>query len=129
MIPGVILVDDSTDDRYLARRVIERGGVAERVVELEDGNQLLELIDDRPRLIREFGESPLPILVLLDVRMPRMTGFEVLEELERRLGNPRAKKPCFIVIMFTSSNSGRDRESALSYPFVRDTLISCSVMP
>jgi len=123
MIPAVIVVDDSESDRYLARRAISRANVAARVVELDDGEDLLPLIDDPDRAVQEFGEPPPPVLILLDINMPSMNGFEVLRELQARTGEGQARYDWFVVMMFSSSNHQQDRERSLCYPFVRDFLV------
>jgi CheY-like chemotaxis protein len=97
----ILVVDDNADHRFLTRRVLK--GVAQEIplsVEFaEDGDE---------GLARLQGE--LPDLVLLDIKMPRKDGFDVLEAVRK---DPRtADLP---VVMFTSSEAGADvdRASAL----------------
>ncbi|MBU8923484.1 MAG: LytTR family DNA-binding domain-containing protein [Bacteroidales bacterium] len=67
-----ILIDDEVLAIKRLRRLLEPfGGVIEIIGEANDGNEALELI-----------ESLRPDLVFLDIQMPGMTGFEVLEKLE-----------------------------------------------
>lgn len=68
---SVLLVDDEENIRFLARLQLERGGAFEVVAEASDG---LEAIDLAGRLQ--------PSIVLLDVMMPRMDGWQVLTELK-----------------------------------------------
>jgi len=123
MIPGVILVDDSEADRYLTRRAILRSGICNRTLEFDSGEQLLALLDDRERLRDEAGDTPPPILVLLDINMPGMTGFDVLDVLKQRFETGRSDSSCMIIMMFTSSSHPGDRARASSYGFVRDYLV------
>src|SRR5262245_44033158 len=62
--PLVLVVDDMADTRRLMRRVLERDGI--RVVEAGTGERALEVI-----------EQARPDLVVLDLRMPGMSGFDV----------------------------------------------------
>ena len=68
---SVLVVDDDADLRELLRRALEREGWA--VLEAADGRAALEQLDKRA-----------PGLILLDLLMPRMDGFELLAELRAR---------------------------------------------
>ncbi len=67
----VLVVDDDEDLRILARKALERAGHA--VIEADSGEQGLKLVDERN-----------PDLVVLDLNMPGMDGFEVLRRLRSR---------------------------------------------
>ncbi len=123
LLPSVIVVDDCETDRYLARRVIGRAAVAERIVELEDGDLLIPLLDDPQRRRAECGTPPPPILVLLDINMPRRGGFELLEDLAQRFAAGKTDPSCFVVMMFTSSDNEGDRRRSMQYEFVKDYLV------
>lgn len=88
----ILLVDDSPIVRSLVSDVLQRAGYF--VAEAYDGVAALEIVD-----------SVKPDLVLLDLDMPRMNGFQVLSRLRRR----PAKPP---VVMLTSHSSDEDREQA-----------------
>ena len=64
----VLVVDDDTDQRHAVRDVLEDGGYA--VLEAVDGRQALDVLVDPRRAT--------PCLMLLDLSMPRMTGWELL---------------------------------------------------
>ncbi len=86
--PCVLIVDDEAALRYTLRAILEEEDDVQ-VQEAEDGAQALERID-------AGGVD----LVLTDLRMPRMDGMELLGELARRPGAPRA-------IMITAHGSER----------------------
>ena len=86
--PCVLIVDDEAALRYTLRAILEEEGNL-AICEAEDGAQALERID-------AGGVD----LVLTDLRMPRMDGMELLAELARRPGAPRA-------IMITAHGSER----------------------
>ena len=77
----VLVVDDDPAMRDLVRRALEKEGIP--VVEAEHGRAALE------RVARQT-----PALILLDLMMPEMDGFEFLAELRgrRRRGDPRSRR-------------------------------------
>ena len=100
----VLLVDDDEDHVFLVRRAVAGlAGVAVAVEVAGDGEQAME------RLARaRFGPGGPPQLVLLDLRMPRMGGLEVLARI--RAGEATQRLP---VVVLTSSERPEDREEAL----------------
>jgi two-component system, response regulator len=100
----VLLVEDDEDHVFLIRRALaDLAGVAVAVEVAADGEQVLE------RLARtRFEAGGLPQLVLLDLKMPRMGGLEVLGHL--RADDSTRDLP---VVVLTSSEHREDREEAL----------------
>ena len=66
----VLLVDDSPDDRFFIQRVLERSPKFVVVGEARDGLEAIDYLQ---------GGGDRPDLMLLDLKMPRKTGFEVLQ--------------------------------------------------
>jgi two-component system, response regulator len=100
----VLLVEDDQDHAFLVRRALaDLADVAVTVEVAGDGEQALE------RLARgRFAPGGLPQLVLLDLKMPRMDGLEVL----RRIRADEAARELPVVVL-TSSENQEDREEAL----------------
>lgn len=104
----VVVVDDNEADRYIVRRVLSKAEDFDEVLEAECGNVFLEEFYDGTG--KTFAEDP-PLLILMDVNMPGMNGFETVEELQRR--SEAGKGPrTVVVMMFTSSDNPDDRERA-----------------
>lgn len=102
---GILIVDDSKADSDLAQRALRKLEVAGPITWLEDGVRALDYLFRRG----EFASltAPLPALVLLDVKMPRVDGLEVLEQLkanEATRGIP--------VVVWTSSREESDVRKA-----------------
>jgi CheY-like chemotaxis protein len=100
----VLLVEDDEDHVFLVRRALADLAGAEVAVEVAgDGEQAVE------RLARaRFSPGGPPQLVLLDLKMPRMDGLEVLRRI--RADEAAAGLP---VVVLTSSERQDDREEAL----------------
>jgi two-component system response regulator len=103
-----LLVDDDSDDRLLFVRAVEKSGLGADLFEATDGyaaiNYLLgnDAYADRARF-------PFPDLVVLDLKMPGMDGFEVLKQIRANMGLQNLP-----VIVFTNSDSKRDVAAAYS---------------
>jgi CheY-like chemotaxis protein len=95
----VLVVDDNPDHRYLTTRAL--APLRERL-ELE-----IALAADGEEALARVAKGPPPHLVLLDVKMPGMDGFEVLVRLRAAL-QPRPPS----VVMLTSSDNAADQARA-----------------
>ncbi len=95
----IVMVDDSESDAYLARKCYEKSSLTNEFVWLQDGEELIELLDGV-----KAGHSPMPALVLLDINMPHINGFELLAKIR--------SVPEFevipIITMLTNSNDPAD---------------------
>ncbi|MBT9382361.1 response regulator [Pseudooceanicola sp. CBS1P-1] len=109
MIPTYI-VDDVESDRYIARRRLSKTGLFGPVQEAPGGSEFLDLY-----FAGTDAEAP-PPLILMDINMPELSGFETLEALRLRLaGDPGTGARNQVVAVFSSSDNERDieRSSAL----------------
>jgi CheY-like chemotaxis protein len=74
----VLLVDDSPDDRFFMRMVLERSSKFVIVGELRDGQEAIDYLG-RKNAFNDSKAFPFPELVLLDLKMPHKNGFDVLQ--------------------------------------------------
>jgi two-component system response regulator len=102
--PIILLVEDNPDDVELTLRVFKSHHVANEVVVARDGVEALDL------LFGKDGQPPrrLPSVVLLDLKLPRLDGLEVL----RRVRAEPATAHLPVVIMTTSRE---ERDIVTSY--------------
>lgn len=99
----ILLVEDNADDEALTRRALRKANVANRVVVARDGVDALDyLFATGAHAGRDARD--VPQLVLLDLKLPRVDGLEVLRRI--RTDSRTALLP---VVILTSSNEERDR--------------------
>ncbi len=96
----ILLVEDDADDEALTRRALEKNNVRNELVVARDGQEALDYLRGAPRL---------PELVLLDLKLPKIDGFEVLRRLR---ADERTR--LLPVVVLTSSNEQRDVASSYS---------------
>lgn len=107
MIPRftkALLIDDDQINNYLSEEIIAATKIAEEVVVLTDGQQGLQYVK-APGL-----SAADKILILLDLNMPIMDGFEFLDEFQL-LEHPYE----FLIVILTSSDNQRDKDSIEKY--------------
>ena len=76
--PNILLVEDSDDDADLTVRALRRNNVANQIVRLVDGVEAVEyLAGTGAHEGRDLTD--VPELILLDLKLPRRSGLEVLE--------------------------------------------------
>ena len=80
----ILLVDDSEDDRFLLRRSFEKAGIVNPVQEVSSGRKAIEYLKGDGKF-GDRAEYPFPGIVLLDLKMPEIDGFEVLEWIRNKL--------------------------------------------
>jgi two-component system response regulator len=98
----ILLVEDNPDDVDLTRRAFQRAGVTQPLEVVEDGVEALDYLFARGAYAGRVGQ-PLPTLVLLDLKLPRLDGHEVLRQI--RANTLTRFLP---VVVLTSSDEQRD---------------------
>lgn len=100
-LPRILLVEDSPRDAELALEALETHHLANEVLHVRDGADALDYLYRRgPFAGRPDGE---PALVLLDLKMPKVDGMEVLRQIKR---DPALKM--IPVVVMTSSREDQD---------------------
>jgi two-component system response regulator len=104
--PIILVVEDNDDDAELTAMAFRDANISNPVVRVEDGVEALDYLFCRgPHAARDTAD--LPCVVLLDLKLPRLSGLEVLAALR---ADERTKR--LPVVVLTSSNEERDRLAA-----------------
>lgn len=102
----ILLVDDNEDDVFIMRTVFRKVGISNPVQVLTNGEEAIQYLSGEG----EFADRerfPLPAIILLDLNMPRVNGFEVLNWIRKQPGLKR-----LIVEVLTASSRPGDVERA-----------------
>jgi len=103
---AILLVEDSRDDADLAVHALRRGKLTNEIHIAGDGEEALDFLFCRGIHAHRSFERP-PILILLDLKLPKINGTQVLEQIKT---DPRTRT--IPVVVLTSSNEDRDIEQA-----------------
>ncbi|TGE28236.1 response regulator [Hymenobacter metallicola] len=96
-LPAVLLVDDDDTTNYLNQLLFQRLAVTEQLLTALNGQEALRVLQN----CSPQGPSPCPTLILLDMKMPVMDGFEFLEAYVRL---PAVQREAVIIMLTTSLN-------------------------
>lgn len=78
---GILIVEDAPTDVFYFEQACAKAGVDMPIIHLTNGAQAIEYIENAAS--NQFGEDKLPRIVLTDLRMPLVSGFELLEFLKQ----------------------------------------------
>ncbi len=96
MVPKkILLVEDNPDDVLLTKRAFSRANILNEVIVAHDGVEALEYLQGEKRIV--------PVLILLDLKLPKMGGLEVLKRLRAD-----ASTRLLPVVILTSSKEESD---------------------
>jgi two-component system response regulator len=98
----ILLVEDNQDDMDLALHALKQGKLANNIVVARDGEEALDFLFCRGAFAQRLFEHP-PKLVLLDLKLPKVDGMEVLKQVK---SDPRTRT--IPIVIMTSSKEERD---------------------
>ena len=102
----VLLIEDSEDDVFLMRRAVKKAGMPWNLNVVMDGQEALDYVTGTGKFANR-EEFPLPSLVFLDLKLPYISGFDLLTTIR----NDQTLKEVPIIIL-TSSPEERDQLKA-----------------
>ena len=98
----LLLADDDPDDRLLVKDALDEGRLVVDLRQVEDGEELMDYLHRRGKYA-EPNSSPHPDLILLDLKMPKKSGHQALEEIK---ANPELRG--IPVVILTTSKAEED---------------------
>ncbi|TMH40983.1 MAG: response regulator [Betaproteobacteria bacterium] len=98
----ILLAEDNSEDAEMTMRALRRHNLANQVRWVKDGAEALDYLFCRGQYVGRDPSRP-PKLVLLDIKMPKIDGIEVLRQLK---ADPTTRS--IPVVVMTSSNEERD---------------------
>ncbi len=109
---SILLVDDDEDCNFFHKRLIKRMDITDEIQVALDGEEALNYLKSAKN-----GQHPQPAIIFLDINMPKVDGWEFLEEYEKLDEVQKAK---VVLIMLTTSLNPDDMERAEKNPLVHD---------
>ena len=99
----ILLVEDNPDDVTLTQMAFKKSGIPNKLVVATDGQEALDILFDKAENI-DANTDPNPVLVLLDLKLPYVSGLDVLKQIRSE------KRTCQIpVVVLTSSMEDDDQ--------------------
>jgi CheY-like chemotaxis protein len=100
--PTLLCVEDNEDDIFFMDRIFKQIGARCELAFVRDGIEAIDYLSGKGKY-KDRSKHPLPTIILMDLKMPRMNGFEVLEWMQKQ---PEIKLIPTIVV--TSSTMQED---------------------
>ncbi|MBO9567012.1 MAG: response regulator [Niastella sp.] len=124
----VLLIDDDEPTNFLNKMIIEETGYVKEVKVTQSARDALDYLSGKQQSA-EGGKLPTPELILLDINMPAMDGWEFLERYDKL--SPEQKAAIIVVMLTTSFNpEDESKASRISYissyrnkPLTQETVI------
>jgi CheY-like chemotaxis protein len=119
---AILLVEDDHNDVLLIKRAFQKVNIANPIIVVNDGEQAISYLAGR----EPYVDRAVPMLVLLDLKLPRKSGHEVLEWLRQQ---PNLKRLPVVVLTASSESSDVNRaydlgaNSYLVKPVTFDALV------
>ena len=105
----ILLVEDNPDHTELVIRSFEDHRVANKIFHVADGEKALDYLFRRGEF-EDSKKSPSPDIILLDLRLPKIDGLEVLKEIKSNAALRRIP-----VVILTTSEAEKDLAAAYDY--------------
>ena len=105
----ILLVEDNEDDVFLMERALQKASIQRTMHVAKDGREALKYL----QAVGPYADRnsfPLPSLIFLDLKLPFVQGFQVLEWINQQ---PSLKQIPVVILTSSSEQSDRDRAQAL----------------
>lgn len=103
---SILIADDDAQDTMLVRLAVKRAAIGLRLDSVADGAEAIDYLMGRSQYA-DRENHPFPSMLLLDLKMPRLSGFDVLQYVR---GQPGLRQ--LPVVIFSSSDDPKDIQRA-----------------
>jgi CheY-like chemotaxis protein len=110
---SILLIDDDKATNFISKMLIKKAGITDHIEVVLNGKQALEYLTNTGKYKKAGDIFPCPMLILLDINMPVMDGWEFAEAFQKMDSNQKTK-----IIMLTSSVNPDDRQKAEKIPAI-----------
>lgn len=111
----MLLVDDDEGHNYLTKMVIQEAAIAQHIHTVWDGGEAIDYLTGRGKF--NGATCPKPDLILLDINMPVMDGWDFMEEYCKL---EDAQRRGTMIVMLSTSMNPDDRARARTIPHISD---------
>jgi len=110
---SILLIDDDKATNFISKMLIKKAGITDHIETVLNGKQALEYLTNTGKYKKEGNVCPFPMLILLDINMPVMDGWEFVEAFQKLEKDQKVE-----IIMLTSSVNPDDRLKAEKLPAI-----------
>jgi CheY-like chemotaxis protein len=112
---SVLLIDDDMATNFISKMLIKKAGITDHIETTLNGKQALDYLTNSGKYEKSDEIYPQPMLILLDINMPVMDGWEFAEAFMKLDSNQKRE---IIIVMLTSSLNPDDKERAANLPAI-----------
>lgn len=112
MTANLFIVDDDEVDRYLIARIAAKSQLDINIREFSSGHEFLDSLANSDSDVRQCLAARLPVLIFIDINMPVMTGFELVDACCHVIEQENVVADLMSVLICSSSDHPQDRNAA-----------------
>jgi CheY-like chemotaxis protein len=113
----ILLIEDDKATNFYNKEIIKLAGVANQVEITLNGQEAIDYLTNSGNYQKNGNTYPRPDLIFVDITMPKMDGWEFLEEYQKLPSNQKGE---VVIVMLTASINPDDQRRAESIPVVND---------
>ena len=109
---SVLLIDDDMATNFISKMLIKKAAITDHIETTLNGREALNYLTNTGKYTKSDGIFPKPMLILLDINMPVMDGWEFAEAFSKL---DKSQKEGIVIVMLTSSFNPDDKEKASNF--------------